>query len=221
MTKRGGLEDVTFEMIKNDDMGSIRRIPQKLGRAAGQTLYRTVFDLIEDNTALADSVALINGTHSNLISGALTNATLSEGRRLMMDQTAYNNTTELLQNPPRYALTPTELAEEFWQLTQGYAMGQGEFDSASRNANFHSSYGLTPIEVNYYAVATDFWLVGDPANVPTLEVGFLDGREEPEIFVQDQPNVGSAFTADKITYKIRHIYGAVLLDYRGFAGYIA
>jgi len=222
VAKRGGLEDVTFEMIKNDDVGALRRIPQKLGRAAGQTLYRHVFDILEDNGTLADAVALVaSATHVNLISGALTNATLSEGRRLMMDQTAYGNTTELLMNQPRFIVFPTELAEETWQLVQGWGQGQGEHDSANRNANFHTSYNLERIEVNYFAVATDFWLIGDPALVPTIEVSFLDGREEPELFVQDQPNVGSAFTADKITYKIRHIYGSTALDYRGVAGYIA
>ena len=53
----------------------------------------------------------------------------------------------------------------------------------------------------------------DPADIPGLEIGFLDGKEEPELFVQDAPNSGSMFSNDKLTYKIRHIYGgAVLVD---------
>jgi hypothetical protein len=47
--------------------------------------------------------------------------------------------------------------------------------------------------------------------LPVLEVGFLDGQEEPELFVQDQPNGGSMFSNDKLTYKIRHIYGGTVL----------
>jgi hypothetical protein len=42
--KRGGTEDVTLEMIKNDDVGAIRRIPIKMGRAAKRTLAKFVFD---------------------------------------------------------------------------------------------------------------------------------------------------------------------------------
>jgi hypothetical protein len=46
-----------------------------------------------------------------------------------------------------------------------------------------------------------------------LEIGFLDGREEPELFIQDMPNTGSMFSNDKLTYKLRHIYGGgVLVD---------
>lgn len=42
--KKGGTEDVTLEMIKNDDVGAIRRIPTKLSRAAKRTLAKFVFD---------------------------------------------------------------------------------------------------------------------------------------------------------------------------------
>jgi hypothetical protein len=51
-----------------------------------------------------------------------------------------------------------------------------------------------------------------------IEIGFFGGREEPELFVQDAPNVGSLFSNDVITYKIRHIYGGGVLDFRGFVG---
>jgi hypothetical protein len=55
----------------------------------------------------------------------------------------------------------------------------------------------------------------DPLDVPTMEVGFLDGNEEPELFVQDSPTVGSMFNDDTLTWKIRHIYGGNLTDFRG------
>lgn len=224
VSKKGGLDDITYEMIVNDDIGALRRLPVKLGRAAAQTLYRTVFDVIEDNDALADGVALVaTATHGNLLTGALSNAQLTLARQTLMDQAAYGDSSEVLglANIPRYLLHPNELAETAYQLTASWNAGQGEHDTASRNTNFHGSYGLEPLNVPYYAVATDFWVVADPAGMPTIEVGFLQGRQEPEIFVQNQPDIGSVFTADKITYKVRHIYNAIALDYRGFAGYIA
>jgi hypothetical protein len=54
-----------------------------------------------------------------------------------------------------------------------------------------------------------------PDDIQTIELGFLDGQQEPQLFVQDMPNVGSMFTNDKLTYKIRHIYGGGVIDYRG------
>jgi len=225
VAKRGGLEDVTFEMIKNDDVGQIRRIPGKLGRAAANTLYRNVFDHLEDNTALADTYGLINSAnHSNDINAALSNASLTTGRRMLLDQMAYNDSAEVLgiANAPLYVIVPHELDETSWQLLQGWGRGQGEHDASNlNNANFHGYQGMERIVVDYFAVATDWWMAADPAAQPTIEVGFLDGREEPEMFVQDAPNVGSVFTADKISYKIRHIYQSVPLDYRWIAGHQA
>ena len=67
----------------------------------------------------------------------------------------------------------------------------------------------------YWTDANDWYLAADPDDIPCIEVGFLDGREEPELFVQDNPTVGSLFTHDKIAYKIRHVYGGDVLDHRG------
>jgi hypothetical protein len=49
-------------------------------------------------------------------------------------------------------------------------------------------------------------------------VGFFQGRQEPELFVADNPTVGSMFTNDQILYKIRFIFGVGVLDFRGFYG---
>jgi hypothetical protein len=76
--------------------------------------------------------------------------------------------------------------------------------------------GLEVIEVPEFTDTNDWFLVADPATIPTLEVGFYQGRDDPELLVQDQPLLGSVFTADKITWKIRHIWGLAVLDYRGF-----
>ena len=53
-----------------------------------------------------------------------------------------------------------------------------------------------------------------------IEMGFLNGKEAPELFVQDNPVVGTVFTADTITYKVRHEYGGCVTDYRPFAASI-
>lgn len=58
--------------------------------------------------------------------------------------------------------------------------------------------------------------------MPVVELGFLDGNEEPELFIQDSPTSGSMFTHDVLTYKLRHIYGGTVSDYRGtYKGVVA
>ena len=205
-TKRGGLETVTLEAIKNDDVGSIRIIPSKLSRAAKRTLAKFALDFIRTNPTIYDSVALFHsGSHGNLGSAALDATSLSAGRLAMLKQ-AELTSTDRIGIGPKFLLVPSDLEETARNLF-------------SRNTNndptFVNSLSLTVLPVWYWTDANDWALSADPMDIPTVEIGFLDGQQEPELFVQDNPTVGSLFTADKVTYKLRHIYGGAVMDYRG------
>lgn len=213
-SKYGGTEEITLEMIKNDDVGAIRRIPQRLARAAAQTLYRFVFDFIRTNSAIYDGVALFHASHTNTGASALSATSLNAAMVALADQASYGNAGELLNIQPRYLLAPNELRKLAWQLNHSVL----EVGTSQNEANLFSTLGLEVVVVPYWTDADNWYLVADPIDVPTIEIGFLDGQEEPELFVQDQPNAGSVFSNDKITYKVRHIYGGVVLDYRGFYG---
>ena len=217
ISKKGGLEDLTIEMIANDDIRSLRNIPLKLGRAAAQTLYRGVFDIFTTNANMADGVAMFHATHGNLGSTALNNTSMSAARQAMMDQAAYGDSSEVLglANVPRFLLHPNELEETAWQLSRGWDQGQGEHDQTDRNANFHAGR-VESIPVAYWTDANDHYYTADPSLAPTVEVGVYQGREDPELFVQDNPTLGSVFTSDRITYKIRHIWSTKALDHRSF-----
>jgi hypothetical protein len=66
----------------------------------------------------------------------------------------------------------------------------------------------------------NYYLSAKPGDVEGIEIGFLNGKEEPEILVQDQPTVGNVFIYDQIRYKVRHEYGGAVTDFRAFAGSI-
>lgn len=85
-SKRGGLEKITLEMIKNDDVGAIRQIPVKLARAAKRTLSKFAFNLIVSNPTLGDSKTLFHADHGNLGSDALSAASFTARRLAMMKQ---------------------------------------------------------------------------------------------------------------------------------------
>jgi hypothetical protein len=77
---------------------------------------------------------------------------------------------------------------------------------------------MIPLIVDYWsATSTSNWfVVADPMMAPTIELGFFNGQQDPALFVQSDPTTGSAFTTDKVTYKIRHIYSGAVLDFRAF-----
>lgn len=207
-SKRGGLEKITLEMIKNDDVGAIRQIPVKLARAAKRTLSKFAFNLIVSNPTLGDSKTLFHADHGNLGSDALSAASFTARRLAMMKQKEAGS-NEVLSIPPAYLLVPPELEETAYNLFV-------------RNTNNDPQYVQTVkpeiIPIWYATDADDWYLAADPADITGIEIGFLDGNEEPELFVQDNPTSGSVFTNDQITYKIRHIYSGAVIDYRAFQG---
>jgi hypothetical protein len=204
--KKGGTEDVTLEMIKNDDVGVIRRIPTKLSRAAKRTLAKFVFDFLRANPVIYDTKALFHADHNNLFTAALDKAALAAHRLAMLKQTELTSDDRIGITPTRLVV-PVELQEAAVDLFKL---------STNNEKTFIQTLTMNIIPVWYWTDANDWCTAADPADIPGIEMGFLDGREEPELFVQDTPNVGSMFSADKLTYKIRHIYGGAVTDYRAF-----
>lgn len=203
VTKRGGTEDVTLETIINDDVQALRRIPMELALAAKNTLYEFVFDFYRTNPAIYDTVALYHASHNNLFTAALDATSFAAHRLAMLKQTRAGSGKRLATGPAS-VLVPFELQETAYNLFV-------------RNQNLDKTFVQTinpeVIPVSYWTDANDWCTVADPNVMPVLEIGFLQGKEDPELFVQDMPNVGSMFSNDKLTYKIRHIYGgSVLVD---------
>ena len=209
VSKKGGTEDLTLEAIANDDIGLVRRIPQRLGRSAALTLARAIWiTVFQSNGTIYDSVALFDAAHANLGTTAIgtDGAGLTAARNLMVTQTAPGETSGAAGILPRFLCYPPEL----------FATVHALLNPAPGRTTETPWTGLQPIEVPLWTDANDYMIVADPRTCPTIEVGFLNGREEPEVIIQDAPAAGSVFTADKVTWKVRHIWGLAVLDYRGF-----
>lgn len=203
--KRGGTETITLEMIKNDDVGAIQRIPTRLARASKRTLTKFVLDFIRANSVIYDTKALFHVDHKNLGTAALSAASYAAARLAMVKQTEAGS-SEALGVGPKYLWVPPDLEEAAADLFR-------------RNTNLDETFvqSLKPVIVPvwYWTDANDWAASANPDDIPTIELGFLDGNEEPELFIQDSPTVGSMFSNDQLIYKIRHIYGGTVLDYRG------
>lgn len=202
-TKRGGIETVTLEAIMNDDVQAIRRIPLELALAAKNTLYEFVFDFYRTNPNIHDGAALYTVGRGNLFTVALSAAEYATHRLAMLKMTRAGS-SKRLATPPKYLMVPFELEETAYNL---FVRNQ------NLDPNFVGTLNPEIIPVSYWTDANDWVTTCDQAVLPILELGFLQGKEDPELFVQDMPNVGSMFNADKLTYKIRHVYGGgVLVD---------
>lgn len=200
VSKRGGTESVTLEAIANDDVQAIRDIPDELALAAANTLYEFVFDFFRSNPAIYDGTAFFHASRGNLFTAAL-DATAFAAHRLAMVKQTRAGSNKRYGITPRILVVPFDLEEAAYNLF---------VRDTNLDPDFVQNVKPEVVTVAYWADANDWCTVADPNKLPAVEIGFLNGKEEPALFVQDMPNAGSLFSNDKITYKIRHIYGGAV-----------
>ncbi len=109
---------------------------------------------------------------------------------------------------PRFLLVPAEL------FYTALSIVQSPLIPGSNNNDANVLQGVVePICVAQFTDPTDWYLVCDPSRVESVEVGFLFGRQSPELLVQADPALGQVFKNDQITYKIRWEFGGGWIDH--------
>ena len=178
----GRMSTITRQDIINDDLGALTQVPNRLGRGA-KTRFNKVFW-----TAFQDS----NDTYYRGASAAAGNA-LAIGSL----ETAYTNYSQLTDpdgNPlganPAILLVPKSLGIAARKLNQSANMIVSSLGSTSSRvvepqANVMAGL-LDPVESSYLTNAATgtnsvWWLVADPGDLPAMEVGFLNGQQQPTV----------------------------------------
>lgn len=207
VTKRGGVESVTYEAWANNDTRFFQRIPKLLARAAANTLNRAVFDTLVTNPLMFDGVALFDAAHANTAAVPLSATSLAAARLAMRKQRAFGDTAEALGVVPRFLYVVPELEELAIALCALY-----------RPCSPTSASLSTPMDVvviPHLTSTTAWWIGADPRTVETIEVGFTADDNLPSIGVSaDDPN-GEGFSTDQIFFSVRHHWGLTTVDHRG------
>ncbi len=180
--KRGNLFTVSREAIINDDLQAIKQIPTKLAVAAAYTLAEFVYGFLSTNPNIYDGSALFTtgAPHTNLGAAALSTSAMQTGITAMREQT--NFAGKRLGLRPRFLVVPPEL--EFTAMIVTKSAGV----PGSNNNDINPMLGyVTPIVSPQLTNATQWFLVGDPREIDTIEIGFVGGQVNPMLFVQDQP----------------------------------
>lgn len=225
---RGNIIKVTREIIKNDDIGAIDRIQKMANRAAHRTIAKLVFGcLIGSNintgaafndTNIYDGNKLYDAAnHLNYQTLAFSHANFVSLVELL------GNQTEMTSNEPLdldEANLMMVLSKELKHKAKIYTRSELVPGTADNDANVIDFPEENILAVNKKYLMNDttgYYVFPDPKEYEGIELAFMDGREEPEWFVQDNPTVGTPFTNDQIRYKIRHEYACAVINYRAFA----
>jgi hypothetical protein len=195
----------------NDDLGAITLVPRKLGRGSGlkiNDVFWTIF--------LANS-DFFKAANKNYISGADTALTidgLTKAEVTFLDQV--DSDGKPIGIMPAILLVPTALSAMGTQLFKSLEIRDTTASTKYPIANPHQ--GKFRSEVSRYLANTKYtgasakawYLLADPADLPVIEVAFLNGQESPTIETAE-----ADFKVLGIQMRGYHDFGVALQDPRG------
>ncbi|MCL4199654.1 MAG: hypothetical protein KJZ69_19325 [Phycisphaerales bacterium] len=197
--------------IINDDLGAITTVPRKLGRGSGlkiNDVFWTIF--------LANSDFFKVG-NKNFISGADTALTidgLTKAEVAFMDQV--DGDGKPIGIMPSIMLVPTALSAIGTQLFKSMELRDTTASTKYPVSNPHQ--GKFRVEVSRYLSNAQYtgnsskawYLLADAADLPVIEVAFLNGQESPTIETAE-----ADFNVLGIQMRGYHDFGCALQDPRG------
>ena len=227
---KGVVISITRQMILSDNLKFVERIPTMITRAATRTINQFAFDLLLcyggtspaiNGATIYDTNHLYDATnHRNLLTDALTYDSLLTAMKKMklqyVDTMDSSSEVDYIGISPEYLIVPPELEPTALTLLNSDRIP----GSVDNDVNILKGK-LEVIVSPYLRGDSDNWyVVADPNETDTIEIGFVQGKETPEVIVQDNPLMGYVFNADKISYKVRYEFGGCVADYRAFIGSI-
>ena len=200
--------NITREMLINDDLNAMSRIPSAFGVAARRMEADAVYGLITSNPTMSDSKALFHVDHNNLETSpdSINSDSLALGRAGMRMQKGMGG--EMLDIQAAFLLAPVTM-----ETAADIILRSASLPTADYSAGVINPWAgrLTPIcDPHLDNADADAWyLLAHPGQAPVIEVSYLQGEEAP--FVDSATD----FDSDGLKIKVRHDFGAGLSDWVG------
>lgn len=225
VTKKGNIIAVTWESIVNDDLGITLRHTDRLGLAAKRTLEAAIFALFTANsgqgaTLTIDSNAWFksDSAHGNYGTTALGYASILASEALIAAQTEATSGYKLGIEPSQggYVIGHRALRSTWNELTRGSLKPGTANNDGNALAWSPDQFVVDP----FTSDQTNWYMQANPQQWEAIVLAFLFGKQEPELLVADAANAYAMWTADCIEYKVRHVWGLSVVDYRTAAGHV-
>lgn len=202
--KYGRLIAATWELIINDDLDALTRIPMMFGRSAADLESDLVYANLTANANMADGVPLFHATHGNLgTAGAISDTTLGEMQEKMLLQKGIEG-RHIVVRPEFLIVPPRQL------VSAQKAVALPITPSQTANANpFYQALTVIGEPRLQDASATNWYGAANPNAIDTIEYAYLEGHEG--VFTETK----AGFEVDGVMVKCRHVFGTKAIDWRG------
>ena len=214
-SKRGRIVSLTWEAMIDDDLSAFDRILRGFARGARRWEDQKVTGFFTANAGagvtMGDGVTLFHASRGNIsgTGGAASLTTLAAAYTTMGLQTVANDdgSTDPLELMGRYWMTPMTQ-----RLAARAVVGADILASQVTNAVDPELQGIEVIPNGRLDATSTVvsYLVADPAEIDTIEYGYLRGQEGPTV----EQELG--FTSDGISYKGRHTFAAAVIEPKAF-----
>jgi hypothetical protein len=206
---------VTRAAIINDDLDSLTRVPEMLGRGCRLLESNLVWSLLTTGasgaTVSLDNKALFHADHNNTISGATTVISIAG-----MDaaKTKLRKQTDLAGNrlnlAPAFLVVPVELETTALQFLFPTGYAPTSLTGSSGPNPFAGGVQLI-VEPRLSDDSAAYWyLTSAPNRVEMITYGYLAGEAGPTITNTETRD------PDGVELLVRMDFGCTLSDYRGF-----
>lgn len=167
----GRLSAITMVDIVNDDLGALTVVPQRLGRGAAIKLNKVFWSEFEssNSTYFAKETAASGNALSitSLKTAAASYRKLKDG-----DGNPLGISPAMLLVPPEMEITAAE-------LMSGSLLITGANETRTNVNVLAGRYQV--VSSSYLTSGTTWWMVANPAELPAMEVAFLNGQRTPTV----------------------------------------
>lgn len=232
----GATYGITRHAIVNDETNELlSSAPQEMGDASAEFIVETVIALIESNPTAPDGQPFFSATRGNQGTSALSEDSLAaavskmtkqlddSGRRIRVSVASL-----VVGDPVQQLIANRIINSQLTGVNVTYTGAAGAGTGVMDKGNLNAVKGIIPndgvIYDPYLSDANDWYLFADPARVPAFAVGFLNGQEQPQVFLKN-PEVRTSlggggqdpytFELDSIDFKVRLDFGVAAVDPRG------
>jgi hypothetical protein len=228
--KYGRKMPFSWETIINDDLNALTDVPERFGRAARRSEEWFVTGLFVD--ASGPHASFYTGGNANIVTSnpVLSLASLQTALEILGAKTDQNGNPILIDVVE--LVVPSALEVTALNIMNTIQVEMIEKGGTSNRKTIVQNWLKTKFRLNVNPWiplvatsangSTSWFLFSNPdADRPALEMAFLRGHEEPEIFMK-APNatrigggmdaMSGDFDTDSIEYKVRHVFGGVRMD---------
>jgi ATP-dependent Clp endopeptidase proteolytic subunit ClpP len=207
----GNVIGLSRQALISDDLSAFNRMAMMLGRAARLSVEIDVYALLGENggngPTMNDGATLFDATHNNVDgTGAAPSVAAFEAARTGMAQQKDPWGNDFLDVRPAIWVGPLGLGGDARVVNDA----QYDPDAANKLQRPNKVRGLFQDIVDTVRLTgTPWYAFADPAQIPAIEVSFLDGESEPYMETEE------GFRVDGVEWKVRHDYAVGAIDWRG------